>query len=149
HRGKGLVVVGDGQPAPVHAMAHLINVALGNVGRASTFTESPIYHAGQQSHGLAPLVAALDAKEVDTLVILGDNPVYSAPADLDFERRLAGARERVFLGLYENETARACTWFIPAAHPLEAWGDARAYDGTVSIAQPLIEPLYGGRTADE
>ena len=149
HQGKSLVVVGDTQPAPVHAMAHLINVALGNVSRTVRFTESAIHQAGQQSHGLDGLVAALDQKQVDTLLILGGNPVYSAPGNLDLQRRLAGAENSVYLGLYENETARACTWFIPAAHPLEAWGDARAYDGTISLVQPLVEPLHGGRTSDE
>jgi len=149
HAGRSLVVVGDSQPAEVHALVHLINVALGNIGRTLKFTESPIDRAGQPSHGLEGLVAALDEKRVDTLLILGGNPVYSAAADLELERRLATVPERVYLGLYENETARACSWFIPAAHPLEAWGDARAYDGTISIAQPLIEPLYGGRTSDE
>ncbi len=149
HAGKSLVIVGDAQPPEVHALVHLINVALGNVGHALKLTESPIHRAGEPSHGLEGLVVALDEKRVDTLLILGGNPVYSAPADLELERRLVTARERIYLGLYENETARACPWFIPAAHPLEAWGDARAYDGTVSIAQPLIEPLYGGRTADE
>jgi Fe-S-cluster-containing dehydrogenase component len=149
HAGRSLVVVGDAQPAPVHALVHLINAALANFGRTLKLTESPIHRAGQPSHGLEPLLLALDAKRVDTLLILGGNPVYAAPADLELGRRLASARERVYLGLYENETARACNWFIPAAHPLEGWADVRASDGTVSLAQPLIEPLYAGRTRDE
>ncbi|MEO8554381.1 MAG: oxidoreductase, partial [Kofleriaceae bacterium] len=149
HAARSVVVVGDGQPAVVHALAHLINDALGNVGATVTFTEPVIYLAGTESHGLEPLVAALDAGIVAALVILDGNPVYTAPVDLELERRFGLAKERVYLGLYENETARRSTWFVPRAHYLEAWGDARAYDGTTSIVQPLIEPLFAGRTIDE
>jgi MoCo/4Fe-4S cofactor protein with predicted Tat translocation signal len=149
HAGRSVVVVGDAQPAVVHALAHLINDALGNVGTTVTFTEPVIHLAGTESHGLDPLVAALDAGTVTTLVILDGNPVYTAPIDLELERRVGLAKERVYLGLYENETARRSTWFVPRAHYLESWGDARAYDGTTSIVQPLIEPLFAGRTVDE
>ncbi len=149
HAGRSVVVVGDGQPAVVHAIGHLINDALENIGRTVTFTEPVIYRAGAESHGLDSLVAALEANTVDTLLILGGNPVYTAPVDLELERRLGLAKRSVYVGFYENETARHCAWFVPQAHYLEAWGDARAYDGTTSIVQPLIEPLFAGRTTDE
>jgi MoCo/4Fe-4S cofactor protein with predicted Tat translocation signal len=147
--GKSVVVVGDGQPALVHATAHLINSALGNIGQTVTFTEPAIHEAGEDSHGIAALARTLDAGDVAALLILDGNPVYTAPVDLDFGRRIGLAKERVYLGLYENETAARSTWFVPRAHYLEAWGDARAYDGTASIVQPLIEPLFAGHTPDE
>jgi molybdopterin-containing oxidoreductase family iron-sulfur binding subunit len=144
HRGRSLVIAGAGQPPIVHAMAHAINVALGNLGTTVTMAPSPILEAGRPSHDLAPLSAALDAGEVDTLLVLGTNALYTAPADHPLA--IGRARQSAYLGMFEDETARACTFTIAQAHPLESWGDARAFDGTVSIVQPLIEPLYGGRT---
>ncbi|HEX7128067.1 MAG TPA: 4Fe-4S dicluster domain-containing protein [Thermodesulfobacteriota bacterium] len=144
--GAGLVVAGDRQPPAVHVAAHLVNALLGNVGRTVWWTESPILEAGEPSHGLGPLVDALRAGAVETLVVLEGNPSYTAPADLELPRLLRGVADSVYLGLFENETARDCRWFVPAAHYLESWGDARARDGTLSPVQPLIRPLYGGRT---
>ena len=95
------------------------------------------------------LVEDMDAGQVELLVILGGNPVYTAPADLRFAEQLAKVKLRVHLGLYEDETSALCHWHIPEAHALEAWSDARAYDGTVSLMQPLIAPLYGGKSAHE
>ena len=86
----------------------------------------------------------MNAGTVDLLVILGGNPVYTAPADLKFADALGKVQLRVHLSLYDDETSALCHWHIPEAHFLEAWSDARAYDGTVSIVQPLIAPLYGG-----
>jgi molybdopterin-containing oxidoreductase family iron-sulfur binding subunit len=149
HRGSSVVLVGDRQPARLHAMGHVLNRALGNVGRTVEYIESPIFEAGTESHGLTRLTMALDAGEVDALVILEGNPLYNAPADLELARRVRSAREVVYLGLFENETARAATWFLPAAHTLEAWGDARAYDGTTSLVQPLLAPLHDGHTPSE
>lgn len=149
HRGASVVLVGDQQPAAVHAIGHLLNRALGNVGKTITYTESPIFEAGAVSHDLGALVKAIDAGEVDTLVILEGNPVYSAPVDIELARRVRSIKETVYLGLFENETARATNWFLPAAHFLESWGDACAQDGTTSIVQPLIAPLYEGRTVTD
>ncbi len=146
HAGAALVVVGDGQPAPVHAFAHAINALLGNVGRTVTYGPSPVHEAGEPTHGLEGLVRALDAGEVATLVVVGGDPVYTAPVDLAFERRLGAVPLTAYVGLYENETARLCRWFAPEAHFLEAWGDALAFDGTPSVAQPLIAPLVDGKT---
>jgi molybdopterin-containing oxidoreductase family iron-sulfur binding subunit len=147
HAATSLVVAGERQPAAVHALAALLNSVLGV--RAVSWSEPAILDAGAPSHGLAGLVAAIDAKAVDTLVIVGGNPVYTAPADLDLGARVAAIRRTVRLGLYEDETARACQWFVPEAHGLESWGDGRAYDGTVSLVQPLVTSFYGGKTASE
>ena len=93
----------------------------------------------------------MSAGKVEVLVILGANPAYAAPADLGFAELLESDKVplRIHLGLYEDETAERCHWHLPEAHPLEAWSDARAADGTVSIVQPLIAPLYGGQSAHE
>ena len=95
------------------------------------------------------LTAAMAAGQVDTLLIIGGNPVYTAPADLQFGEQMSKVRVRVHLSLHANETSAISHWQIPEAHFLEAWSDARAFDGTVSIVQPLIAPLYGGRSAHE
>jgi len=149
HAGACLVVAGERQPAPVHALAHLLNAALGNIGRTVRFTGSPLVDAGEPNHSLEALAGEIRAGQVRTLLILGGNPAYTAPADLEFARLIESVPESVHLGLYENETARRCTWFLPELHYLEAWGDARACDGTASIVQPLIAPLYGGHSVDD
>jgi Fe-S-cluster-containing dehydrogenase component len=149
HRGRSLVVAGEGQPGVVHALAALLNTLLGNVGEAIDYLVPAINDAGNPSHTLEPLLVELDAKRVQSLVILGGNPSYTAPRDLEFSRRLRAAKSTTYLGMYANETAKDCDWLIPLTHYLETWGDARAMDGTLSIVQPLIEPLFGGRSLDE
>ena len=147
---RSLVVAGPRQPAAVHALCHAINVGLGAVGHTVTYTPDP--EADRTSHGvaLAELTAAMDAGEVSTLLILGGNPVYDAPADVDFTAALGKvSATTVHLSLYDNETSHACTWHLPRAHFLEGWSDARGPDGTVSVVQPLIAPLYGGKTPIE
>jgi molybdopterin-containing oxidoreductase family iron-sulfur binding subunit len=149
-RGRSLVVAGDYQPASVHALARSINQTLGNVG--TTVTYGPSLEAAPTSHSasLADLVRAMDAGQVEVLVMLGGiNPVYSAPADLKFAEKLSKVNLSVYHGLYSDETAYLSHWNIPDAHPLESWGDARAFDGTVTLIQPLIAPLYDGRSASE
>jgi Fe-S-cluster-containing dehydrogenase component len=146
HRGRCAVIAGDAQPSVVHALAHAINAALGNVGATVHLVRSPIVDAGGGSHDLAPLARALDAGTVDTLVVLGTNAVYSAPADVPLHALVGRARQSAYLGVYEDETSEACTFTIAAAHELESWGDALAEDGTESIVQPLIAPLFAGRT---
>ena len=149
HAGESVVLTSNAQPREVHAMVHMLNAALGNLGKTTWFTDSAVYEAGAPSHDLAPLLDALDRKEVDTLLVLDGNPCYTTAGDLELPRRMRLARERIYLGLYENETAAEATWFVPAAHWLEQWGVTRAYDGTTSIVQPLLEPLHGGRTPAE
>ncbi len=146
HAGASLVLAGEGQPESVHRLVYALNEALGNAGRTVTYGPCPIHDAGGAAHGLAPLVHAIDAGEVATLIVVGGNPAYTAPADLDFARRIAAVRTTAFVGPYDNETARACAWFVPEAHFLESWSDARAFDGTASIVQPLVRPLHPGKT---
>jgi molybdopterin-containing oxidoreductase family iron-sulfur binding subunit len=145
HRGESIIIAGPRQPAEVHYLAHLLNDALGNIGQTVTYTVLP----GGEPHGesLKSLGNAAAAGQIETLLILGGNPVFDAPADLDFTAKLAKVGASVHLSLYEDETSAACTWHLPMSHYLEAWGDARAWDGTVSLVQPLIEPLFGGRSA--
>ncbi len=147
HKGSCVVIAGDHQPPEVHALAHAINAALGNVGKTVTYTDPIESNPTDQLDSLRQLVADMNAGKVDSLFILSTNPVYNAPADLDFAAALKKVPWHGYLGLYADETAVQCEWQIPAAHYLESWGDVRAFDGTISLMQPLIEPLYGGRTA--
>ncbi|RPI55404.1 MAG: 4Fe-4S dicluster domain-containing protein [Acidobacteria bacterium] len=149
HRGSSLIVAGEGQPAVVHALAHAMNAALGNAGQTVFYTDAVEAHPVDQVQSIRELAAAMAAEQVDTLVIIGGNPVYSAPADLQFAEQMNKVRLRVHLSPHANETSALSHWQIPEAHFLEAWSDARAFDGTVSIVQPLIAPLYGGRSAHE
>jgi molybdopterin-containing oxidoreductase family iron-sulfur binding subunit len=149
HRGASLVVAGNGQPPLVHALAHALNDALGNLGTTVVYTVAVEARPVDQVESLGALVRDIDAGQVDVLLILGGNPAFTAPADLAFADRLARVPLGVRLGLYDDETSALCRWHIPEAHDLEAWGDARASGGTVTIQQPLIAPLYGGRSAIE
>jgi molybdopterin-containing oxidoreductase family iron-sulfur binding subunit len=149
HRGRSLVVAGGHQPAAVHALAHAINAALGSRGATIDYVAAAGSPSADPPGDLAALAADMDAGRVRTLVILGGNPVFDAPADLRFGERLAKVPLRVHLSPYFDETSVACHWHIPQAHFLESWSDTRAIDGTASIVQPLIAPLYGGRSAHE
>jgi len=149
HRGSGIVVAGESQPPVVHALAHAMNAALGNAGQTVLYTDPIEAHPVDQVQSIRELAAAMAAGQVDTLLIIGGNPVYTAPADLQFADQMNKVRLRVHLSLHSNETSAISHWQIPEAHFLEAWSDARAYDGSVSIVQPLIAPLYGGRSAHE
>jgi len=148
-RGRSLIIAGDGQPAAVHALAHAMNLALGNAGSTVVFTETPELQPVDQRAALRELVGEMNAGTVEFLLVLGGNPVYTAPADLQFDKALDKVGIRAHLGLYEDETAALCHWHIPEAHFLEAWSDVRSDDGTVSIVQPLIAPLYGGKSVHE
>ncbi len=148
-RGKSLVVAGPRQPAAVHAVAHAINAALGNVGKTIRYIPTPDLASRYQLGSLRALTLAMEQGRVDTLIILGGNPAYDAPVDLAFDEKLTQVPNRVHLGHYRDETAALCNWHVNAAHDLESWGDIRAYDGTVSIMQPLIAPLFDGMTAIE
>jgi molybdopterin-containing oxidoreductase family iron-sulfur binding subunit len=147
--GRSLVIAGPSQPPTVQALAWAINDALSNLGQTVTFREPAIARSESQAESLQSLVNAMNAGEVDTLVILGGNPVYAAPAAVEFAAAMTGVKLRIHLAEYEDETSFLCDWHVPAAHYLESWSDARAYDGTASIVQPLVEPLYAGRTAHE
>ena len=149
HKGACVVVAGDHQSPTVHALAHAINAALGNVGKTVTYTEAIEGNPADQIDSLRELVADMNAGKVDTLLILEGNPVYSAPADLDFAGALKKVATRAYVGLFPDETSDQCNWYVPSAHYLESWSDVRGFDGTVSFVQPLIAPLYGGKTAHE
>ncbi len=146
NRGASLVIAGEQQPPIVHALAHAMNDALQNVGKTVYYTQPLESNPVNQTESLRDLVNDLNGGKVRTLVMLGGNPVYTAPADFDFASALMKAPLRVHWGLYRDETAELCNWHIPAAHYLESWGDAPAYDGTIGIQQPLIAPIYGGHT---
>ena len=146
HRGGGLLLAGRAQPAAVHELVHRMQHRLGNLGSTVSLIEpveaDPVLHGDS----LQQLARDLDAGAVDALLVLGTNPVYSAPAELDFGALLRRLPLSVHLGREYDETAAACGWHLPQAHELETWGDCRAHDGTVTIQQPLIEPLFGGRS---
>jgi MoCo/4Fe-4S cofactor protein with predicted Tat translocation signal len=149
HIGASLVIAGDQQPPAVHAIVHAINQALGNFDKTIYFTQPIEASPTQQWESMGELAADMRAGSVTTILILGGNPAYDAPADLGFKDLLPKVAFSARLGLYEDETSTLCHWHIPQAHDLESWGDARAYDGTVSVIQPLIAPLYGGKSAPE
>ncbi|MEZ5966574.1 MAG: TAT-variant-translocated molybdopterin oxidoreductase [Planctomycetota bacterium] len=148
-KGRAFVCVGPRQPAAVHAAAHAINTMLGSVGSVVQFTATPPGLAFDQLASLRELTTAMAAGEVRALVCLGANPVYNAPADFGFADKLAKVPFSVHLGLHQDETARHATWHVHQAHDLETWGDALAWDGTATIMQPLVMPLYGGVSAAE
>ncbi len=148
--GKSAVLAGLYQDPSVAALALAINNALGNVGKTVLFPSTPVNPMpSDQLADFKALVADLNTGKVDWLVILNVNPIYTAPADLNFASAFNQARVVAHLGTHYDETGQLSHWHIPAAHYLESWSDARAYDGTVSIVQPMIDPLYGGKTAHD
>jgi len=149
HKGASLVIAGEHQPPMVHALAHVMNSHLGNVGKTVFYTDPIEANPVDQLASLQDLVKDLDARAVDLLLILGGNPVFTSPVEMGMRDRIQQAALRVHLSLYEDETSAVCQWSLPETHFLETWGDARAFDGTVSLQQPLIQPLYDGRSAHE
>jgi MoCo/4Fe-4S cofactor protein with predicted Tat translocation signal len=156
-RGRSIVVAGEHQTPAIHALAHAMNQALGNVGQTVVYTDPIEAQPVDQVASLRELVGDIEAGRVEMLVIVGGNPVYNAPVDLALTKerldkiRTPDGKEgmRIHLSLYDDETSELCHWHIPETHFLEAWGDTRAHDGTVSIIQPLIAPLYKGRSVHE
>jgi len=149
HPGSSLVTVGEFQPPAVHALAHAMNQLLGNLGKTVVCTDSVEPHPVIQTESLAELVRDMKSGAVDMLVLLGGNPVYSAPADLEFAEGLSKVETSIHLSLYQDETSQLCNWHMTGTHYLEAWSDIRAYDGTTTIVQPLIAPLYNGKSEHE
>jgi MoCo/4Fe-4S cofactor protein with predicted Tat translocation signal len=145
----GLVAVGGVMPPAGHALVHAINEKLGCIGNTVTLLEDPA--AGDLSHAqaISQVAAELKAGQFDTLLIVGGNPAYDAPVDLAFDKVIAAAPVSIHLSNYDNETSHQCKWHVPRAHYLESWGDARAWDGTAGIIQPLIMPLYDGKSTIE
>ena len=148
-KGRCAVVAGEYQPASLHTLARSMNEALGNVGTTVSYGAPVEAQPVDSMASLVELTTAMDAGEVQVLVIVGINPVFTAPADLKFGERLAKVPLAIYHSLHLDETSHLCHWNIAATHPLENWGDPRAFDGTVTIMQPLIAPLYDGRSEHE
>jgi Fe-S-cluster-containing dehydrogenase component len=148
-RGSCLVVAGEQQSAEVHALTHAINAKLSNVGNSLYYTEAVEANPVNQLESLRDLCADMDAGKVDTLIILGGNPVYDAPHDFDFKSKLIKVEHSIQLSSHFDETSEHCRWHVAESHYLETWGDARAFDGTVSVIQPLIAPLYSTHSAHD
>jgi MoCo/4Fe-4S cofactor protein with predicted Tat translocation signal len=149
HLGESLVIAGEHQPAAVHALAHAMNERLGNSGLTFTYTEPVVSRPVDEFESLTHLVDDMAAGEVDTLIIVGGNPIYNAPADIEFAKHLSKVNFSAHLSLYDDETSARTDWHIPETHYLESWNDACAFDGTVTIQQPLIAPLYHSQSAHE
>ncbi|MFM9903459.1 MAG: TAT-variant-translocated molybdopterin oxidoreductase [Pyrinomonadaceae bacterium] len=151
HKGKSIVVAGDNQPPIIHALAHAMNAALGNAGQTVVYCDPMSPNTDKlQIDQWRDLMADIDGGRVKMLVVLGGNPVYTSPADLRLnEERLNRIALRVHHGLYADETSQHCHWHVHDKHYLEGWSDSRAFDGTVSIVQPLITPLYDGKNVHE
>ena len=149
HKGAAVVIPGDNQPPAVHALAHAMNAALGANGNTVTYTESVQAKPQDQTAALKDLVGEMNAGKVDLLLIVGANPVYDAPADFGFADAMDKVPLRVQHGLYQDETYDHVHWHINGTHYLEQWGDTRAFEGTASIVQPLVAPLYNGKSAYE
>jgi MoCo/4Fe-4S cofactor protein with predicted Tat translocation signal len=149
NRGASIVIAGDGQPPAVHAIAMAINQLLGNLGTTITISDPVEVAPTNQLESLRKLVADMNRGAVQALVMLGGNPVFDAPADFNFVDAFKKVAFRAHLSPYYDETSMLSHWHVPETHYLESWSDVRAYDGTVSIVQPLIAPLYNGRSAHE
>ncbi|PKO17070.1 molybdopterin oxidoreductase [candidate division BRC1 bacterium HGW-BRC1-1] len=148
-RGRSVVVAGEQSPATLHALAHAMNAALGNAGATVEYREPLEAEPTDQFAALRQLTDDMSAGKVQVLMILGGNPVYNAPPELEFVKAMDRVALKTHLSGWNDETSEYCHWHIPEAHTLEAWGDARALDGTVTVMQPLIAPLYGGHSALE
>ena len=149
NNGRAVVIAGRRQPPEVHAVVAKINQAIGAVGATLDYVEDPDPERPSHVQAISQLAQEMAAGRVQTLVMLGGNPVYDAPVDLDFSGNLKKVPLSIHLAEYEDETSLESTWHVPKAHFLEAWGDARTWDGTVSIGQPLIAPMYGGLSSIE
>jgi molybdopterin-containing oxidoreductase family iron-sulfur binding subunit len=148
HKGTSLIVVGDRQPAAVHALGNALNVALGNLGQTLLVTQGEAVARTSVYDSLTALAKSLQAGEVDTLVIVEANPLYTAPGALKFGEAMAKAKTVIHAGHFAEETGEKATWHLPLAHFLESWADGRAFDGTASLTQPIILPLFDGRAAN-
>jgi molybdopterin-containing oxidoreductase family iron-sulfur binding subunit len=149
HRGRCAVLAGDYAPEEVHVLTHAINEQLATIGSTVILAEPLEERPENESESIRQLAQDMAAGDVDLLLVLGCNPAWEAPADLQFRAAMSEVGLRIHLGLYEDETAEYCHWHIPEAHYLESWGDSRSFDGGVCLTQPLIEPLYEGKTVSE
>lgn len=148
NRGKSLVSAGRRQPAQVHALVAVINEALGNLGTTIEYYDVTDALVPDRSK-VNELRTGMQMGSVNTLVFVGGNPAYDFPAGFDFDTLLKKVPHSIHLASHDNETSRLCEWHVPMAHYLESWSDVRSADGTPSVVQPMIEPLYGGKSALE
>jgi MoCo/4Fe-4S cofactor protein with predicted Tat translocation signal len=149
---RSVVMVGESQPAFVHALAFAINEKLGSLGAAVALTEPVETNPPSQENSIEALAADMAAGKVNALFIVGGNPVATSSPDSGFTAALKDGNKvalRVHLGQFDDETSELCHWHLPEAHALEAWSDARAFDGTLAVQQPLIAPLYDGKSAHD
>jgi Fe-S-cluster-containing dehydrogenase component len=149
HRGSSVVIAGERQPATVHALVHALNQLLDAPGQALSYVEDPLIGAGGAEHDIDQLLSALDRGAVKSLIVLGCNPAYELPPDSHWAERFGRVPDRVHLTRYADETSAQCQWVLPQAHFLESWGDERGPDGTLSFTQPLIRPIFSGRSVDQ
>ena len=147
HQGSGLVAVGESQPPAVHALALELNATLSNLGKTILLRqdESDL----QSNLSLTELCDQMQNRLVETLLVVGGNPVYDSAGELNFAEALSKVTNSIRLGIYEDETSQLCNWHLPQSHSYESWGDVRSVDGTITVSQPLIEPLLGGKSAIE
>ena len=145
---NGIVLAGEAQDPAVHALCMAINEELGSLGSTVELLDTGDAPRPPQEEALQELVGEMNEGVIDTAIFVGVNPVYDTPAELGLADALSGVDESVHVGLHVDETARACRWHVPRAHYLESWGDGRAYDGTRSVIQPLIDPLYEAAHSD-
>jgi molybdopterin-containing oxidoreductase family iron-sulfur binding subunit len=148
-KGKCVVIPGEQASPAVHAAAYALNAKFGAIGKTVVYTETVNPMPSEQVADLRALVGDINGGKVQWLVMLGVNPLYSAPVDLEFAAAMAKVPNTVHLGSHVDETGSVSTWHINKAHYLESWSDARAYDGTISIIQPMIAPMYGGHSAHD
>jgi MoCo/4Fe-4S cofactor protein with predicted Tat translocation signal len=149
HRGSSLVIAGEYQPPQVHMLAHAMNQRLGNAGSTVLYSEPVEEQVSSRAASLPELTRDMAQGRVEAIFIVGANPVFTAPVDLRFRDALSKVPFRAHFGEYEDETSALCEWHVPQAHFLESWSDSRSFDGTTTIMQPLIAPLYGGKSAHE
>ena len=145
---RGVILAGESQPPAVHALAMRLNQQLGAVGTSVHLMETEAGPYRPLSEELIELTQEMREGRLDALVMIGANPLYDLPESLGFREAMNSVGTTIHCGLHRNETAQAADWHVPRAHYLESWGDGRAYDGTVSITQPLIQPLYDDAVSD-
>jgi molybdopterin-containing oxidoreductase family iron-sulfur binding subunit len=149
HAGSGVVMAGESQPAAVHAAVHRLNSELNNIGATIEFTTPLDADRTGSLAGIGQLADSIKNGTVKSLVIVGGNPSYGAPAELEFGKLISTVDNTIHLAVHKNETSLYCDWVYNLAHPLEVWGDGQSQDGSHCLAQPLIEPLFGGKSEIE
>ena len=150
HRGKSLIVAGPFQSPAINALAHAMNATLGNVGQTVSYIEPVEIDPVEHTQSIRELVDDLNAGKVEVLVMIGGNPSYDAPADLNFAEAIKKVKNlSLQVSNSRNDSTENVHWHVPEAHYLESWSDARAVDGTATIIQPMIQPLYDGKSGHE